>query len=117
MNQETKIQNSILLALSKAGCLVFRNETSGAWVGKILHQDGQQVTLTDARMIRFGLTKGSSDIVGIAPDGRFLAVEVKTPKGRPTKEQLRFIEAVKNAGGIAGIARSVEDALDLIRHS
>ena len=114
MNPETKIQNAILIALAKAGCLVFRNETSGAWVGKILHRDGNQVTLTDAHMIRFGLATGSSDIVGVAPDGRFLAIEVKTTNGRATKEQLRFIEAVRNAGGIAGIARSTQDALELI---
>jgi hypothetical protein len=114
MNPETKIQNLILMALSKAGCLVFRNESAGAWVGKVLHKDANQVTLTDARMIRFGLAVGSADIIGIAPCGRFLAIEIKTSKGRPTKEQLRFIEAVNNAGGIAGIARSVEDALKLI---
>jgi len=115
MNSETKIQNLILMALSKAGCLVFRNETAGAWVGRVLHKDAGQVTLTDARMIRFGLAAGSSDIIGIAPCGRFLAIEIKTSTGRPTKEQLRFIEAVNNAGGISGIARSVEDALKLIR--
>ena len=115
MNPETKIQNMILMALSKAGCLVFRNESAGAWVGKVLHKDANQVTLTDARMIRFGLAVGSADIIGIAPCGRFLAIEIKTSTGRPTKEQLRFIEAVNNAGGISGIARSVEDALKLIR--
>jgi hypothetical protein len=115
MNPETKIQNLILTALSKAGCLVFRNETAGAWVGRVLYKDPGQVTLIDARMIRFGLSVGSSDIIGIAPCGRFLAVEIKTSKGRATKEQLRFIEAVNNAGGIAGIARSAEDALKLIR--
>jgi hypothetical protein len=115
MNPETKIQNLILMSLSKAGCLVFRNESAGAWVGKVLHKDANQVTLTDARMMRFGLAVGSSDIVGIAPCGRFLAIEIKTSKGRATKEQLRFIEAVNKAGGISGIARSVEDALKLIR--
>jgi len=114
MNPETKIQNLILMSLSKAGCLVFRNETAGAWVGKVIHKDASQVTLTDARMIRFGLAVGSSDIIGISPTGKFLALEVKTSKGRATKEQLRFIEAVNNAGGKAGIARSVEDALKLI---
>ena len=106
--------NTILMALSKAGCLVFRNESAGAWVGKVIHKDASQVTLTDARMIRFGLAVGSSDIIGISPAGKFLALEVKTSKGRATKEQLRFIEAVNNAGGKAGIARSVEDALKLI---
>lgn len=83
-------------------------------MGRQIHKAGDQVTLTNARMMTFGLCVGSSDIIGIAPDGRFLAIEVKTPKGRPTTEQLRFIEAVKAAGGIAGIARSVEDALELI---
>lgn len=115
MNPETKLQRLIMLALSEAGCTIWRNETSGAWMGKQIHKAGDQVTLTNARMMTFGLCVGSSDLVGIAPGGRFLAVEVKTPKGRPTKEQLRFIEAVRNAGGIAGIARSVDEALDLIR--
>lgn len=126
MNQETKIQNAQMLALSDAGCLVFRNETAGCWVGKVIHKDAQTITLKDYRMIKAGLCEGSSDIIGIAPVtitedmvgqtlGVFLADEVKTPKGRPTKEQLRFIEAVQNAGGIAGIARSVEEALELIR--
>lgn len=116
MNPETKIQNSILLALSKAGCTCWRVETSGAWVGKQIHSDGDQVTLTNARMFQTGLCKGGSDIIGIKHEtGQFIAIEVKTPKGRPTKEQLRFIEAVNKAGGIAGIARSVEDALELIR--
>lgn len=114
MNQETKIQRLIMLALSEAGCTVWRNETAGAWMGKQIHREGDQVTLTSARMMTFGLCVGSSDIIGIAPCGRFLAIEVKTPKGRATKEQLRFIEAVKNAGGIAGIARSADEALDLL---
>lgn len=115
MNPETKIQNRILLALSDAGCTVWRNETAGAWMGKQIHREGDQVTLTNARMMTFGLCVGSSDIIGITPEGLFLAVEVKTTKGRPTKEQLRFIDAVNDAGGVAGIARSVEEALDLIR--
>jgi len=126
MNPETKLQNLQMLALSKAGCLVWRVETAGAWVGKVIHKDNQTVTLANARMIQAGLCRGGSDIIGIRPTvitqemvgqtvGVFLADEVKTPTGRPTKEQLRFIEAVNNAGGISGIACSVEDALKLIR--
>lgn len=117
MNEETKIQRRIMLALSENGCTVWRNETAGAWMGKQIHRDGGQVTLTNARMMTFGLCRGSADLIGIHHGtGRFIAIEVKTTKGRPTKEQLRFIEAVRNAGGIAGIARSPEEALDLIRH-
>lgn len=114
MNQETIIQRKIMIALSNAGCIVWRNETAGAYVGKVLHKAGDQVTLQSAHMMTFGLCVGSSDIVGIAPDGRFLAVEVKTKTGRPTADQLNFIDAVRRHGGIAGIARSVEDALELL---
>jgi len=115
MNKETKIQNAIMLALSNAGCTVWRVETSGVWVGRKIHSDGDTVTLANARMFLSGLCKGGSDIIGIAPDGRFMAVEVKTDTGRPTKEQLNFINAVKAAGGIAGIARSPREALELLR--
>ena len=114
MNQETIIQRHIMLALSEMGCLVFRNETSGAWVGKKIHQAGQQVTLADARLIRFGLCVGSSDLVGLTASGRFFAIEVKTKTGRATKEQLNFIEQIKKHGGLAGIARNVEDARGII---
>lgn len=114
MNPETKIQNTILMTLSDAGCTVWRNETAKAWVGRILHKDSHHVTLANARMIAFGLCVGSSDIVGITPTGRFLAVEVKTKTGRVSKEQMLFINAVNKAGGIAGIARSAQDAIELI---
>lgn len=115
MNPETKLQRLIMLALSEAGCTVFRNETGVFWAGKVIHKEPQAVTLGNARPIPCGLAVGSSDIIGISPNGKFLAAEVKTPKGRVRPEQTKFIEAVIRAGGIAGIVRSVEDALDLIK--
>lgn len=114
MNTETRIQNLILVALSQAGCTVWRVETAGVWVGRQIHREGGTVTLANARMMQAGLCKGGSDIIGIAPDGRFIAVEVKTARGRVSPEQQRFIDAVNKAGGIAGVARSVGDALELI---
>ena len=115
INPETQIQRKIMLCLSEAGCTVWRNETKRAWVGKVIHQSGNQVTIAMAQMILFGIAIGSSDIVGISPNGKFLAVEVKTATGRATKEQLAFIEAVRAAGGIAGIARTPEEAINLIK--
>ena len=52
--------------------------------------------------------KGVADILGVYR-GKFLAIEVKAPKGRPTPEQTAFIEKVKSEGGIAFIARSIDD--------
>lgn len=100
MQKESNIQKTIMLALSEAGCLIWRNNTG--------------VLKNEANIpIRFGLCVGSSDLVGIC-EGKFLAVEVKAPKGRVRPEQQRFIDAVNKAGGIAGVCRSVEDALALI---
>ena len=126
MNKETKIQNQILLSLSNAGCTVWRNETAGAWVGRVVHREPGVITLANPSALAAGLCVGSSDLIGITPVtitpdmvgqtiGVFTAVEVKTETGRPTKEQLNFINAVKAAGGIAGIARSPREALELLR--
>lgn len=116
-NPETKIQTRVMLTLSEKGCIIWRNETSGAYVGKVIHKSGQQVTLSNARMVRFGLCVGSADLIGIAPSGRFLACEIKTKTGRASADQLNFIERVRQAGGIAGIVRSPEDAIKLLEEA
>lgn len=104
---EHAIQNEIRLELGNGDCRLFRNNT-----GCLRNAHG--------RTVCFGLAKGSSDLIGwktkeITADmvgqkvAIFTAVEVKD-KGRPTKEQKAFISCVKDAGGFAGIARSVGDA-------
>jgi|SRR5690554_1276 len=126
MNPETKIQQRIMLALSEAGCVVWRNNVGQAWHGRVIHQAADQVTLAGAHKIPYGLCKGSSDLLSITPItitpdmvgetvGVFTAPEVKTPTGRVSKEQALFLQAVTQRGGIAGVVRSVEDALALIR--
>ena len=91
---------------------MFRNNT-----GTLRDQHGRPVT--------FGLCKGSADLIGwrtltITPDmvgqqvAVFTSIEVKTPTGRVQPEQKQWLEAVQAAGGIAGIARSVEDAEALL---
>jgi hypothetical protein len=109
---EQRIQQEIRLAISKGDCRVFRNNTG---------------TLRDAngRPVQFGLCKGSADLIGwrtitITPEmvgqqvAVFTSIEVKTPTGRVQPEQKQWLEAVQAAGGIAGIARSVEDALRIV---
>ena len=98
---EQNILNDIMIALSKAGATVWRNN-----VGALQDKTG--------RLVRYGLCKGSSDLIGICPDGRFLAVEVKTSTGQVRPEQVLFIDAVIAKGGRAGVARSVDDALRIL---
>ena len=55
--------------------------------------------------------KGVSDIIG-CHNGRFLAIEIKTERGRVTPHQQRFIDRVNAAGGIGFVARSIEDVVE-----
>ena len=52
--------------------------------------------------------KGVSDIIG-CKDGRMFAIEIKTQAGRVTPYQQRFLDRVNAAGGLAFVARSIED--------
>lgn len=60
------------------------------------------------RYLRFAFP-GCSDVLGQLTSGHFLAVEVKRPSTGPTDEQAAFLAQVNRAGGLAFIARSVED--------
>jgi hypothetical protein len=102
MQREGGIVNECLVALSQVGCIAWRNDT-GAY------------RTPDGRLIRYGLCKGSADIIAIAPDGVFVAVECKTPKGRTKEEQDRFLAAVRAKGGRAGVARCAADAVAIAR--
>ena len=76
--------------------------------------------------MQFGVgSPGGSDLIGyrkvtITPEmvgmevPVFAAIEVKTARGRATEHQKAFIEHIRNAGGIAGIARSVDDAQNIL---
>lgn len=112
LKSEANIQNEILISLSSAGCLVWRQDTGA-------YKDPKS-----GRLIRYGLCKGSSDVIGAIPVeitqdmvGKKVAIfgawEVKTATGRVRPEQETFIAAVKRAGGRAGVARSVSDALKI----
>lgn len=101
MTEEHAIQNAIRLAL-KDICVMFRIN-----VGSARTISGNYLTT--------GVPKGFSDLFGFRKsDGKAVFIEVKTPKGRASKEQLRFIEKMIADGAIAGICRSTEDALRLV---
>lgn len=116
-NDETVIQQRIRLALGRLPhTRLFRNNTG---------------TLPDPRTgrpVQFGLARGSADLIGwrtvvVTPDmvgqpiAQFVSIEIKTPTGRVTPEQRNWLHAVRKAGGIAGIARSAQDALRIVTES
>lgn len=115
--KESDIQASIMIALSQAGCTVWRQNVGQGWAGKSQRLSTGSVVIHDPRPLHAGLCVGSSDIIGITSNGQFLAVEVKSKLGRVSEDQQRFIDAIRRKGGIAGVARSVEDALELLSGS
>lgn len=99
---EANILNDCLIAISKNGGTAWRNNT-----GVLTDKNG--------RPVKFGLCVGSSDIVGICPDGVFLAVECKTATGKVSEKQAHFLDSVKAKGGRAGVARCADDAIDIMK--
>ena len=112
MPSEQSIQQHIRISCSTGNTRLFRNNT-----GTLKDQHG--------RPVQFGLCKGSADLIGwkqvtVTPEmvgqqvAVFTSIEVKTPTGRIRPEQQQWLDTVQAAGGIAGVARSVEDALRIM---
>jgi hypothetical protein len=59
----------------------------------------------------------SSDILGILPDGKILAVETKAKRSYLTPEQREFLETVRGLGGLAVIARSWKEIDQALREA
>lgn len=116
---ETNIVRTIMLAASKAGARLWRYNAGVAWAGKAVKRPDGSVVVANARPFH-GVFEGHSDTAGfvtveITPDmvgrrfARALYVEVKTDRGRVSDEQRAFISAVRSAGALAGIARTIDD--------
>lgn len=106
-SDELAIQNAIRIEHGSGPARLWRNNT-----GALKDASG--------RLVRYGLCPGSSDLIGLRTRiiterdlghrfAQFVAIEVKD-RGRLTEQQQAFITMVQQAGGLAGVARSVEDA-------
>ncbi len=108
----SKLVRDIQLACSHGPVRLFINN-----VGEI-HENGRHVI--------YGLCPGSSDLIGfryrgqvsssayIGPCAQFVALEVKTGRAQPTREQSDFLDLVVSMGGIGAVVRSVEEARQML---
>ena len=53
--------------------------------------------------------KGVADILGIINGGVFLAIEVKSGKGKVSPYQREFLQNITDNGGVSFVARCLED--------
>lgn len=125
---EHDIQNQIRLTISQQNLGVsFRTNVGTAWTGdNVIHNPDKSVTIINARPFQTGLPKGFSDLlvvtpVIITPDmiGQLIAragfLEIKTKTGRVRPEQINFIEQMQRLGARAGVARLIEDAIQILK--
>src|SRR6185437_13316823 len=111
---EAEVQKSCLKVLEAFGVLAWRSNT-GAF--RVPGKGGRQ------RLMRAGLGNGSADIVGILPgycsvsrSGRFFALEVKRPGGRPTPGQIAWLQGVNQVGGLALWVDSAQLLIDALNY-
>jgi hypothetical protein len=125
VTKEHAIQNEI--RNDQAGeCLLFRANVGQAWAGKeCIRLPNGDMLIKQPRPFSTGLPPGFSDLFGlkrtlVTPEmvgtyvGVFVGVETKTATGKPSEAQVRFIRAINDNGGRAGIARSTYDARKII---
>jgi len=112
MLTEAQVQSEILLGIGRdfpKTVRVWRNNSGAVKVGN--------------RFIRFGVS-GQGDISGILNGGRRLEIEVKSQKGRQSKDQKNFEVMIMKFGGLYLLARdykfvkkSIEIALRFDKHN
>ena len=114
-----------MLALGKkTNVRIFRNNIGKCWIGKskmfsqptMVNVKAGDVLIQSARYFDAGLCVGSSDLIGLksieitpvmvgTKVAVFTAVEVKTPTGKVSDDQINFINMVNKMGGYGIICR------------
>lgn len=125
-------QQQILLACGSGSVRLWRNNVGTGWAGQATKVTSGNlraiatalrpgdVVIRQGRPLHAGLCVGSSDLIGYRQvDGvaQFVAIEVKSERGRPTAEQTQFLNHIQAAGGLSGIARTVDDAASILQLS
>lgn len=104
--KEADVLHAVLtfLAYHKGVAWAHRMNTAA---GRLVRKNGY------SQFMRFGFP-GCPDVLGQLRDGRSLAVECKSPSGTVTPEQTAFLACVRANGGVAVLARSVNDVREAL---
>jgi len=92
---ESQLKSAIIEALNRCGCTVWRNQTGRA-----------------RRMVL--APTGSPDVIVYTRFGRFIGLEIKLANGVVSEAQQQWIDRMKAAGCVAGVVRSVQEAIDVV---
>ncbi len=97
---EQALVNQVITYLNLYGHYVWRQNTGA-------------MTTEGGRFVRFG-HKGIADVIGVLKDGRFIAVECKVGKNKPTQFQKDFLEDITKRGGVGIVAYDLDDVVNAL---
>lgn len=100
---ERAVQKAVLLWLRAHGALVAVTDAGAAYRAGGFFGDA--------------IPAGWPDITGLLPDGRFIGVECKAPKGTQSAVQKAIEQEIRRRNGVFVLARTVEDVEKAIRHA
>lgn len=112
---EDQIQAAVIQHLELRGVpgLVYWHTPNSSKLGGKRTQRG--LPLAAIRLKKLGLRAGVSDLL-LFHQGRLHALELKAPGGKPSKEQISFLAAIRAAGGLAECAVGMTDATVVLHH-
>jgi len=93
--KEGLIQRAVLDYLAAKKIFAYRSQSVGVWDSK-------------KGVYRTSGVKGVPDITCII-DGKYIGIEVKTPRGKLSPAQEEFSDRIVEAGGIYLVAHSVDE--------
>lgn len=104
--RERSLVIHVLTTLANIKIFAWRNNTTGFFDTKrmIWRKSKDQLN-------------GISDILGILPDGKFLAIELKTEYCKASIEQKDFIDRINDRNGIGMFAKSIDDVLNRLKEA
>lgn len=125
---EKEVQDEARIALSENGKgFYFRVNVGSGWVSnyKPIKLGNGDIILKKARPFETGLPAGFPDIVGITqvtitPEmvgqkiGVFTGLEAKSATGKVQKKQKPMLKKIIEGGGIAGVFRTPEEAVEIV---
>lgn len=115
MTAESTLQAAIRAEAQRLGVYLWRNNS-----GVLPDRRGVPVRFgLGNESARLNAVLKSSDLIGIAPGGRFVAIEVKAPgwigvRNERERAQENFINLVRAQGGIAGFVTSLAQLQELL---
>lgn len=91
------LTNAVIEHLTWMGCFLWRTNSTGVYDQSI------------GRFRKSHSIKGVSDILGVAPNGQFLGIEIKTGTDRLSEDQKRFRSLIESKKGIYWVVKNYVD--------